>query len=148
MYLPQFGLTLRPSSGLMSAQFAKRWARRLLFVWLGMWLSAALLPCGEAAAATGHGHALAECGCPVDEAPDSGGGGLNGACLVVAAPVRAPVERLAVQTRAESNPQAQHRYASFQVPATRAAPSPRLAFEYRAAPPPVAVYLRNGRLLI
>ena len=147
MYPPQLGLTLRPSSAPMSAQFAKRWGRRLLFVWLGMWLSAALLPCGEAAAATGHGHALAECGCPVDEAPDSGGGGMNGACLVLAAPVRAPAERLAVQTRAESTPQALDRYASSHVPAPRAALSPRSALEYRA-PPPVAVYLRSSRLLI
>lgn len=137
------------SFGLMSACSARRWARRLLFVWLGMWLSAALLPCGEAvAAATAHKHALSDYSFPADEAPDSGDGGMTGACLVLATPVRAPAERLAVEVRAGFGEQRQDISSSISVLAPRADVLPSLAFQYRVAPPPVAFYLRSSRLLI
>jgi hypothetical protein len=115
-----------------------------------MWLSAALLPCGEAVAATAASAnelALSDCGCPADEAPDSGGGGMTGVCLVIAAPVRAPVESLVVEKNAGFNEQTQVIAGSFQVLAPRTVLLPSV-FQYWAAPPPVAVYLRNSRLLI
>jgi hypothetical protein len=133
----------------MSAGSAKRWARSLLFVWLGMWLSMALVPCGEAVAEVKNeqvGHI--DCGCPADVAPDSGGGSMTGACLVVAAPVRAPAEDLAIPLCASLSQQAQGISASFHIPPPRPALALTLRPACSAAPPLIAVYLRNSRLLI
>jgi hypothetical protein len=133
----------------MSAGSAKRWARSLLFVWLGMWLSMALLPCGEAVAAVKYeqaGHI--DCGCPADAAPDSGSGSMTGACLVVAAPVRAPAEELAAPLCARFSQQAQGISASFNISPPRPVLAKTLRPTFSAAPPLIAVYLRNSRLLI
>src|ERR1039457_5908776 len=83
---------------LMSGRSAKRWGRWFVFIWLGMWISTALLPCCEVAAAVAaHEQTLhSDCGHAADQAPDSGGGHKTGTCLGIAAPAPTPAERLAV----------------------------------------------------
>jgi hypothetical protein len=133
---------------LMSGRSAKRWGRWFVLVWLGMWLSTALLPCCEVqAAVVGHEQvAHPACGHPADPAPVSGGGHKIGACLGIAAPAPASAERLAAPTGGNlTQPVPAISAASHVLP-----PLPALALPvaYRAAPPPVAVYLRSSRLLI
>lgn len=132
----------------MSARSAKRWGRWFVIAWLGMWLSTALLPCCEVAAAVAaHEQALhPDCGDASGEAPDSGGGHGTGACLGMAAPAPAPAERLAAPTGGNLTQPALGASLSFYA----LPPSPALSLLaiYRTAPPPVAVYLRSNRLLI
>lgn len=133
---------------LMSTSSAKRSARWFVFVWLGMWLSMALLPCCEVeAAVVGHEQALhPDCGHPAEQAPDSGGGHRTGACLGIAAPAPASAERPAVPSGGNLAQQA----LGISAPSHVLPPLPSLPLPvaYRAAPPPVAVYLRSQRLLI
>jgi len=125
---------------------AKRWGRWFVFAWLAMWLSTALLPCSEVLAAVAtHERALrTECGHPATQAPSSGGSHKSGTCLDIYGP--AP---------ASSNPHFAGGHPTALVSAVLAPsyliPSLRglsLPIAYRAAPPPVAVYLRSLRLLI
>jgi len=133
---------------LMSASSAKRCGRWFVFVWLGMWLSTALLPCCEVAAAVAaHEQALQpDCGHPAEQAPDSDGGHKTGACLSIAAPAAASAERLAVPTGGNLTQPVLGMSASSHV--LPPLPALSLPVAYRAAPPPVAVYLRSQRLLI
>ena len=135
-----------PRFCLMSARSVKRWARRLVFVWFGVWLSAALLHCDELAAAA-HDQALsAGCENPAEQAPDSGGGYKTAACLFVDEPAPASVMRLAAPIGGSLSQSVLHVSSSSHL----LPPLPGLALPpaYRAAPPPVAVYLRSPRLLI
>ncbi len=130
----------------MSARSAKRWARGLVFAWFGIWLGAALLHCDEAAAAA-HEQALsADCGHPADQAPDGGGGYKPAACLVVDEPAPASAARLAVPVG--GNLSQTVLTASFSFHLVPPLSELSLLPVYRAAPPPVAVYLRSSRLLI
>lgn len=131
---------------LMSPRSAKRWGRRFVFAWLAMWLSTALLPCSEVlAAVASHERALrTECGHPAKQAPASGGSHKSGACLDVAGP--APVTPNTFVSG--GNPTL---FVSAVLAPSYVIPSlqgPSLPIAYRAAPPPVAVYLRSLRLLI
>jgi len=138
------GRHLRP----MSTGSAKRCGRWFVFVWLGMWLSTALLPCCEVeAAVVGHVQALhPDCGHAAEQAPGSGGGHKTGACLGIAAPAPASAERLAAPSDGKLIPPAPGiSVRSYVLPPL---PALTLPVTYRAAPPPVAVYLRSLRLLI
>lgn len=130
----------------MSVRSTRRWARRLVFVWFGMWLSAALLHCGEVAAAA-HEQALsAGCENPADEAPDTGGVYKTAACLFVDEPAPASAARLAAPIGGSPNQSVPRVSSSFHL----VPPLPGLALPpaYRAAPPPIALYSRSSRLLI
>ena len=130
---------------LMSVRSTKRWAQRLVFVWFGMWLSAALLHCGEVAAAA-HEQALsADCGQPAEHAPGNGFH-KTAACLVADEPAPASVARLAAPIGGNLSQSVLHVSSSFQL----VSPLPLLSLppDCRAAPPPVAVYSRSSRLLI
>jgi len=133
---------------LMSGRSAKRYGRWFVFIWLGMWLSTALLPCCEVeAAVVGYERALQpDCGHPAEQAPDSGGGHETGACLGIAAPAQASAEKLAAPSGGNLTPPA----LGISAPSHDLPPLPALTLPltYRAAPPPVAVYLRSQRLLI
>jgi hypothetical protein len=143
---------IRHSAGrhfrLMSAGSAKRWGRWFVFVWLAMWVSTALLPCCEVAAAVAaHEQALQpDCGHPAEQAPDSGGGHKTGACLGIAAPAAASAERPAAPSGGNLTQPA----LGISAPSSVLPPLPALSLPavYRVAPPPVAVYLRSHRLLI
>jgi hypothetical protein len=147
-----YSAQIRHSAGrhvrLMSGRSAKRWGRWFVFVWLGMWLSTALLPCCEVeAAVVGNQQALhPDCGRPAEQAPDSGGGHKTGACPGIAAPAPASAEWLAAPgggNLAQPAP-------GISAPSHVLPPLPALSLPvaYRAAPPPVALYLRSQRLLI
>ena len=133
---------------LMSARSAKRWGRRIVFVWLGMWLATALLPCCDVEAAVlRHAQALhPDYGHPCEQAPESGGGHTNGACLDIAAPAPTSAEKLA----APSGGNLAQLAPDLSAPSHVIPPLPALSLlqTYLAAPPPVAVYLRSQRLLI
>jgi hypothetical protein len=146
MYMaPTRHLNARPVR-LMCARSAKRWGRWFVFAWFAMWVSTALLPCCEVAAAVAAHEQMthSDCGHPDGGAPDSGGSQKHAPCLDIAAPAPASGERPA----AGGNP-------APLVPAVSASscvlpplPGLSLPLAYRAAPPPVAVYLRSLRLLI
>ena len=143
-----YSAQIRHSAGrhvrLMSAGSAKRWGRWFVFVWLGMWLSTALLPCCEVGA-VGHEQALhPDCGHPADQAPNSGVGHKTGSCLGIAAPTPASAERLAAPSGGNLvQPALGISALSYVLP-----PLPAPPVAHRVAPPPVAVYLRSQRLLI
>lgn len=141
-------LTRNPAAahfGLLSARSVKRWARGLLFVWFGMWLSAALLHCDEVEASA-HEHALsAGCEYPAKQAPDTGVY-KKVACLVADEPTPASAARLVGPTGGNLSLSVQPVSAPFHLVPALTLPS--LPPAYRAAPPPVAVYLRSLRLLI
>jgi hypothetical protein len=147
-----YSAQIRHSTGqyvrLMSARSAKRWGRWLVLVWLGMWLCTALLPCCEVeAAVVGHAQALhPDCGRPAEPAPDSGGGHTNTTCLGIAAPAPASAESLAAPSGGNLAQPALGICAPYHV--FPPMPALSLPLTFRAAPPPVAVYLRNQRLLI
>jgi len=132
----------------MSARAAKRWAGRLVYVWLGMWLSTALLPCSEVVAAVA-AHELAlgpDCGHPVESDHGASGGHKTAACLDIDEPAPAPAERLAVPVGGSfAQPAAVVTASSYRLPLP---PPPSLPRAYAAAPPPFAFYLRSSRLLI
>jgi hypothetical protein len=133
---------------LMSAASARRWGRWFVFVWLGMWLCTSLLPCCQPeAAVVGQAQALhQDCGHPPGQAPNTGGGHKTGACLGISAPVAASAERLAAPSGGNLAPLA----LGTSTPSHVLPPLPALSrlVAYRAAPPPVPVYLRSQRLLI
>jgi hypothetical protein len=132
---------------LMSGRTAKRWGRWFAFVWLGMWLSTALLPCCEVEAAlVGNEQALhPDCGRPAKQAPDSGGH-KTGVCVGMSTPAPASAEKLAAPGGGNLTPPA----LGISAPSHILPPLPALSLltMFRAAPPPVAVYLRSQRLLI
>ncbi|MGP1680240.1 MAG: hypothetical protein ACTS6J_24170 [Burkholderiales bacterium] len=130
---------------LMSARSVKRWARGLVFVWFGMWLSAALLHCNEVVAAAYELAQSADCGNPTDQASDTGGY-KTAACLVVDEPAAASAAILAAPIGGNLGLSALPVSSSFHLVALL----PELALPpvYRVALPLVAVYLRNSRLLI
>lgn len=133
----------------MSGRTAKRWGRWFVFVWLGMWLSTALLPCCEVeAAVVGNEQALRpDCGHSAEQAPDSSGGHKTGACLGIAAPAPASAERMAAPGGDNLTPPAPGISAPLHH-VLLPLPALPLPVMFRAAPPPVAVYLRSQRLLI
>jgi len=142
--------TRHPTHGhfrLMSASSAKRWGWRFVLIWLGMWLSTALLPCAEVEAAiAAHEQALhTDCRHPADRAPDSGRNHKTAPCNGIDAPAPASGERLASSTSGKLIQPALGVSASLHIFPPPARTIPRA---YRAAPPPVAVYLRISRLLI
>jgi hypothetical protein len=141
-------LTRNPATAhfsLPSPRSVKRWARGLLLVWFGMWLSAALLHCDEVEAAA-HEHALsAGCDHSAKQAPDTGAY-KKAVCLVADEPAPAPVARLLAPTGGNLSLSVQPVSSSFHPVPALALPS--LPPAYRAAPPPLAVYLRSLRLLI
>src|SRR5476651_1124362 len=108
MYTAQIYCSAGRHVRLMSTGSAKRCGRWFVFVWLGMWLSTALLPCCEVEAAiVGHEQALhPDCGHPAEQAPDSGGGHKTGACLGIAAPAPASAEILAAPSGGNQTHQA------------------------------------------
>ena len=113
-----------------------------------MSLSTALLPCREVLAAVAANKTALHsvCGQPANQAPDSNGERKTKACLNVAAPVRVPVEQLIATTAGNLiHPAALISSAPYVLPRL---PARAFAPAYRAAPPPVAVYLRSSRLLI
>jgi len=132
----------------MSARSAKRWGRWFVFVWLGMWLSTALLPCCEVQAAlVGHAQALQpDCAHPTEQAPDSGDSHKSGACTGIGASAPASAERPDAPGGGKPVPPALGIFAASHVLPPLPQRSPPLTL--CAAPPPVAVYLRNQRLLI
>jgi hypothetical protein len=145
-----YSAQIRHSAGrhvrLMSGRSAKRWGRWFVFAWLGMSLCTSLLPCCEVQA-VGHAQALhPDCGHPPEPAPDSGGGHKSGACTGIAAPAPASAERLAAPSGGNLAQPALGISALSHVLPPR--PALSLPLAYRAAPPPVAVYLRSHRLLI
>lgn len=133
----------------MYGRSAKRWGRWFVFLWLGMWLATALLPCCEVEAAiAGHEQALhPDCGHPANQAPASGGGHKTGACLGISTPAPASAERLGAPGGGNlMHPAPSNSALSHVLPPLPALALPPLA--YRAASPPLAVYLRSLRLLI
>lgn len=134
--------------GLMSRRSAQRWGRWFVLVWVGMWLSTALLPCCEVAAAVAAQEQAQHANCEhaADRAPDSNSDQKPGTCLGIAAPAPASAERL-VAPIGSNLPQLAP---GFSAPSHVLPPLPRLTLPvaYRAAPPPMAVYLRSQRLRI
>lgn len=148
MHISQIGHSAKEHFCLISANSAKRWGRWFVFAWIAMSLSTALLPCREVLAAVAANKTALHsvCGQPANQALDSNGERKTKACLNVAAPVRAPVERLIATTDGNLiHPAVLISSQSYIRP-----PPPARAFApaYRAAPPPVAVFLRSSRLLI
>jgi hypothetical protein len=133
---------------LMTARSAKRWGRWFVFAWLGMWISTALLPCCEVAAAVATHEQLLhpDCGHASDSAPESGGGHKTGTCLDIVAPAPVAAEKLAGPIGDNFAHEIPGVSASFHIVLPPSAVSPPVA--YRAAPPPLAVHVRTTRLLI
>lgn len=132
--------------GLMSARSAKRWSHRLVFVWLGMWLSTALLACCEVeAAVAAYEHAQgSDCGHPAE--PASGSGHKAAACLDIDEPAPASADRLAGPVTGNDIQLALAvSAATYILPSLPAPPIPRA---YQVAQPSVAAYLGSSRLLI
>ena len=131
---------------LPSARTAKRWARRLVVVWLGIWLIAALQACNEAeAAVTAYEHVLgADCGHPAESG--TGGGHQAAACLDIDEPTPASAESPAGLVAGNVIQLAPAAYAASHTLPRPAASS--LTPAYRPAPAPGAIYLRTSRLLI
>jgi hypothetical protein len=139
---------VKPLFRLLSDRSAKRWGRRFVFAWLVMWTAAALLPCCEVVAAVAaHGQALhPDCDHGSSPAPESSGGHKSGICLDISAPAPAAADKLAGSA---SNDFAQQFLGISATPhfvLPRPTQSPPVS--YSVAPPPIAVYLRNTRLLI
>jgi hypothetical protein len=138
--------TARPVR-LMSGRSAKRLGRWFAFAWLAMWIGTALLPCCEVSAAVAalEQTAHAACGHAGEEAPDPGAY-KHSPCLDVAAPAPAQAEASAAPALGSLiQPQPGMCASSFVPPEPLSLSRPA---DYRAAPPPVAVYLRSLRLLI
>ena len=137
---------VRRAFRLMSPRSAKRWGRWFAFTWMFMWVSTALLPCCEVAAAiAAHEQAVyTACEHAGGAAPDSNGDNKRTPCFSIAVP--ASVERPAAAGAGDLTPQALQDFAPFHV----VLPQPALSrpVDHPAAPPPVAVYLRSLRLLI
>ena len=132
---------------LMSALSAKRWGRWVAFAWMLMWLSAALLPCSEVAAAMAKRQQVAHeiCGQPGGKVPDSSGSQKHKPCLSISAPTSASTARPAATG---STPVTPLGFVSASSYVLSSRPGLSLPIAYRAAPPPVAVYLRSLRLRI
>jgi len=139
---------VKPLFRLLSGRSAKSWGRRFVLAWLFMWTGMALLPCCEVVAAVAtHGQALhPDCDHAPGSAPESDGGHKSGACLDISAPAPAAADRLAGSAGDTFSQQTPGISASscfvLPPPALSRPKSPP------AAPPPIAVYLRNTRLLI
>ena len=131
----------------MSASSAKHWGRWFLFAWLAMWGSTALLPCCEVTAAVAAHQQVAhsDCGQPEGGAPESDGGQKHAPCHDMAAPALASPDKLAAAGGNPTPVVAAFSAVSYVLPFP---PGLSLPIAYRAAPPPVAVYLRSLRLLI
>ena len=131
---------------LMSPRSAKRWGRWLVCAWLLMWVSTALLPCCEVAAAiAAHEQAeYADCEHTGSTAPDSKGDSKRTPCFSIAVPASA--ERPAAAGAGSLTQQALQVFAPFHVVLQQ--PALSRPIDHPAAPPPVAVYLRSLRLLI
>ncbi len=147
MYPAQTTHPIKRSVRLMSRRSAKSWGRWFAFVWLVMWVSAALLPCCEVAAAVAAHEQTAPSDCehPNGGAPDFDGGRKHTPCPSIAAPAPASAERPAA---AGGNPTPLAPTVSASSYVLPSLPGLSLPIAYRAAPPPVAVYLRSLRLLI
>lgn len=145
--MAQIRHSAQPAIRLMSPRSARRWGQWFVFVWLAMWVSTALLPCCEVEAAIAAHEQLAhsDCGHPDGGAPDSDGGQKHTPCLRITAPAPASAESLAATG---GNPILFAPAVSASTYAISSHPGLSLPIAYRAAPPPVAVYLRSLRLLI
>ena len=137
----------RPFVRLIPVRTAKRWGRWFVFAWLGIWLSAALLPCCEVAAAVALHSQAAHSGCefPCDEAPDSGSGQAHSSCASINAPALASYETTSAPGGHFVEQVLGILASSY--PVSRL-PALSIPVAYRAAPPPISVYLRSQRLLI
>jgi hypothetical protein len=112
-----------------------------------MWVSAALLPCCEVAAAMSvHEQAAhSDCGHPGTPLPDPQDGNKHAPCFSIAVPAQVSFDRVGA---ASGNPVL---LVSIDAAAFRVLPPPperSLRIKHRTAPAPVAVYLRSLRLLI
>ncbi|MCJ7837745.1 MAG: hypothetical protein MUP61_00840, partial [Burkholderiales bacterium] len=120
--------------------------RWFVFVWLGMWLSTALLPNREVlAAGAAHEQSLhLDCGQPAERTPKTHSEHKNQACLGMAAP-SVPADRPTTSVRRNLGQQALAISATSEI----YPPRPRAShpLPYRTAPP-VAIHLRSTRLLI
>ncbi|MBE0622240.1 MAG: hypothetical protein IH605_16745 [Burkholderiales bacterium] len=119
-----------------------------MFLWIGMWLSAALLPCSEVAAAVAsRDHSSSyDCGQATGHMPDSGGGHKAATCVGITTPASASALKLAGMFG--GNP-LQPVLASFALSRLLPPlPAPARPVAYGAAPPPVAAFLHSSRLLI
>ena len=146
MHLAQATHPVRRTVRLMSPRSAKRWGRWFACAWLLIWVSTALLPCCEVAAAIAAQEqaAYADCGHAGGTAPDSNGDNKRTPCFSIAVPASA--ERPAAAGAGSLTPQALQAFASLYVVLPE--PAPPRPLDHLAAPPPVAVYLRSLRLLI
>jgi len=139
---------VKPLFRLLSGRSAKSWGRRFVFAWLVMWTAAALLPCCEVAAAVAtHVQALdPDCDHGSNPAPESGGNHKSGACLDISAPAPAAADKLAGSASDDFAQQISAISATPHFVLPRTVHSPPLSCS--VAPPPIAVHLRNTRLLI
>lgn len=147
MYPAQTTHPIKRSVRLMSRRSAKNWGRWFAFAWLVTWVSAALPPYCEVAAAVAAQEQVAhpDCGHPDGGAPASDGGQKHTQCLNIAAPATASAERPAA---AGGNPTPLVPAVSASSYVLSSLPRLSLPLAYRTASPPVAVYLRSLRLLI
>lgn len=150
MYQAHTGISMQQTARLRSARWAKRRGGWLALAWLVMWISAALLPCSEVAAAMAY-HATAttahaDCGQSAgSRKPDSRGGKQHNPCASIAAPTYAQTARPAA---AGASPLVLVAIAPASSYVLTSPPGLSFPIAHRAAPPPTAVYLRNLRLLI
>lgn len=116
-------------------------------VWLGTWLSTALLPYREVlAAVAAHEQSLhLECGHSAERAPETHSGLKNQACLGIAAP-SVPADRPTSSVRRNLSQQALAFCAASPMFPPRLGAS--VPLPHRAAPPLLAIHLRSSRLLI
>lgn len=148
MYMSKTQFPAQRFIRLMPARTAKRWGQWFVFVWLGIWLSTALLPCCEVAAAVAaHSQAAhSDCEHPGDEAPGSGGGQTRSPCPSINSLAPASSETASAPAGGHLVQQILSVLASSN--ALQRLPGLSIPVAYRAASPPLAVYLRSQRLLI
>lgn len=146
MYPAQITHPIKRPVRLMWPRSAKRWGQWFAYAWLIMWVSTALLPCCEVAAAVATHEQVAHSDCehPGDAPPDSKGGKKHTPCFSISAPASA--ERPAASGAGNLAQQVLGAFVFFHI----VPPEPALSrpVDHLAAPPPVAVYLRSLRLLI
>jgi len=113
-----------------------------------MWLGTALLPCSEVlAAVAAHEQALStDCGHPAEPAPAHGGGHKSAACLDIDEQAPASAENLIALIGGKLKSSVPIVSVSSQLVPSFSAPPVQPT--YRAAPSPLAVFLRSSRLLI
>lgn len=111
-----------------------------------MWLSTAMLICSEVEAAVYEQALYSDCGHPGELAHDSGGGHKTPVCFDIDEPAPASTDNLAAPIARNPAQPVPVTFVSSYVFSSLPVLLRRSAF--RAAPPSIAVYLRNSRLLI